>query len=280
MNEKRLAKIREIIPEESPFYPLYSGTPKLEDLFTIPDIAETEPIEFSKALRLYKGTTGWKGAQMNFHGKFTDTNLLSHVMNHSGNRINGDNPYKDGMRPKIIARTLLRIAKKMSNEEISKMRETGIDRGKDVDPGGRIAIVFYDSETGDLVLRNFDEYGGRHDGPAKRLDQAIRHLGNEEPLEWKLWYLSGILQDRFDYFTRKDDRMIKADTNRPLRKKELSIGGGTKLSVLLRKIARPLRLTPLYLVFPPDSQELKLSGDRILGQIEKVYNLNGHSRID
>jgi len=130
-------KIAEIIPRDSPFFSLYAGNPTLAQVLHIDDIGHIEVPTFRQALNADIAATGLSAEAIGERANRTessDSGFVSRIINR------GTNYDADTRHPIMNSKRLLSLADTAKGDE-------------DLDKFERIPVVFYDSKTGDLILR-------------------------------------------------------------------------------------------------------------------------------
>ena len=266
--ENQTQKVAKYIPRESPFFRLYTEHPTLDEILHIGNIQNTSPVDFSEALRAFRDMTGWTSSQISFHGKIANTTFVAHVINRGGHILpTGKQEYEDTRYAQTTPKTLIHIAKTLTDKEIENNKQFD---SKGIDRGGRISLVFYDCETGNLLLKTSNTRSIAD--LEQRVVQAKLYL--QEPFNYltigeKIKYLEGILLARFTVLKKSKINIVK-DGSRSMNRMELYLRLRSKLKTSLSRAAYALGIIPVYLIFPPQPDEVKASDQKIREHLKKI----------
>ena len=270
MKSNEIDKIKEYVPENSIFFPLYATDhPKLETLLDRPGINNCDPLDYSTALRIYLISTGWNSLHpiilnTNTHG----TSLFYHLLNKNGPK--NDNQHSDTTVPSISAKHLIESGMRLKIKTLNKLgwliRHNGqcgvIDKN---DIGGRISLAFYTAEKGKLAARIGND-------KEKMLGMFMEYLSVFDDVKNQFRYISGILKDRLTYLNSMGIYQEKGKHGKAFSvKKDFTIDKKTKIRVLLNK-AKKLGLIPVYLMPPADNKELNEKKELLIKHMEESYS--------
>lgn len=251
------------IPVDSPLLPLYMGETSLDRFLHIDGIGE-ERVHFSEALRALRDTSGISTVALGKHAKSGDRSIIPHIIN----RSSGRKAYMNTEYPPVTAEFLMRIGRQFG------------EGGEEMSHNSRIPIVFYDT-NGDLILRNYRDCGaqGSTEIVAKRAQAYL--TATQEYVGFGLNYIAGLLRDRHNALKSlgeipripEDDQLAASDRGVIINpRRHLTFGLGSKIGVRLRQVTRALGVFPVYLVFPPNREEVADSRQVILDHIERIYS--------
>jgi len=273
MHPIALQKIKQYIPENSPFFPLYTRNPTLDEVLNIPNLKNINVPSFSDALNVYLLSSGLSLKKVKKSVGFKkDSARLSHIKNRSGPFSKDAKNKEDYSRhPKLTGRHFLNIARCVDDNPISH---------------ARISIAFYDTKTGDLILRN------RNKDIEGEVEGAINYLATSREMlihGAKSWipYLDGILTDRLKDLEKKNqingEKNISRKKNHRYAIRTTSKNGvesrvtnsqlmirktEVKIGKMMNLVESALNLTPVYLINPLSLYSAKNGEERIKHHIE------------
>jgi len=300
-----IQKVVEYLSPSSPFFRHYAARNlSLSEILHVNPEALEEPVDFARALRSFRDITGWQNVQIEFKAglgkKKHNTSFVSHVIKGSGGRkirskgkdgketsqVMIRSYYEDTRYPPTTPRVLLNLSSRVDTP-ITNLGNSQNQEVNEIRDGGRLALLFYNTNTGDLVLRGFNEERAFGlDSVEKRVREAKNYLKARGSNADKLDYINGILSDRYDFLTGKglhekkkkhelripeDDELILFRQGDVLRRNDVELCFGSKLWSRLRQICPPLGLTPLYLVMPPNEAEVDAADRKLVKHMRRIY---------
>jgi len=221
------ARLAEIIPGESAFFPLYAGNPTLDEVLHIEPEALREPPSFQQGLQAQRIMTGLSAQAL---GKRVissggDIGFVSRII------AGGVNYDRDTRHPIMNSDRFLGLSHTVRDDE-------------NPDTYDRISVLFYDAGTGDLALKTWKKYGSvLFTATRSFLTVADKQTPNEEQ---RAEYIRGVLTQA------AKQKKLGVDTE---------FTGSCRTRRFMEIAEESLGLVPIYLVRTVLDKQFKTNGN-------------------